>query len=529
VLSVAFSPDRRRLASGSWGHLASGSHDQTVKVWDASTGQDLLTLKGHTNGVSSVAFSPDGRRIASGSFDRTVKVWDAKTGQGLLTLQRHTDSVVDVAFSPDGRRIASGSHDQTVKVWDASTGQDLLTLKGHTNGVRSVAYSPDGRLLASGSEDKTVKVWDASTGEKLFSLPGHTSYVYSVAFSPEGRRIASGSWDDTVKVWDAWIGPDLLTLKGHRSWVTRVAFSRDGTRIVSRDQSAKVLSWDAASGRLLPAATDGPPAGRSTVAVYGHLRVRADGVLLRLERLPSPDEQRRLQQDEARIVAILRDRASRDFHTAEAESAQMRRQPFAAVFHLDRLLPLLPEQRHDLLARRYAVLAAALKADAKDAWAARALARQAVGDPDSLPDRQTLLTARASLRQRQDSPHDRHHGALLLRTGSAREATLVLRAAIRRRPMNAPPVEEMLLALAHARLNQRAQAVGYLRTAVAWMRPATEPVRAASLSGLGATNLLAALASVALRQPDPRLDHQTNRELLGLRAEVEEALAGKKR
>jgi hypothetical protein len=121
--------------------------------------------------------------------------------------------------------------------------------------------------------------------------------------------------------------------------------------------------------------------------------------------------------------------------------------------------------------------------------------------------------------------HDRHYAALLLRTSSARESILVLRAALRNRDKNAAPVEEMLLALAHARLNQRADALGYLRTALAWMRPATAPVRAASLAGLGATNPLAALTDVAVRQPDPRLDHQTNRELLGLCAEAEKALA----
>jgi hypothetical protein len=103
-----------------WEWLLSGSMDQTVKVWGAEKGQELLTLKGHTGGVTSVCFSPDGKRILSGSDDNTVKGWDADKGQELLTLQGHTDQVTSVSFSPDGKRFLSGSADGAVKVWDAS-------------------------------------------------------------------------------------------------------------------------------------------------------------------------------------------------------------------------------------------------------------------------------------------------------------------------------------------------------------------------------------------------------------------------
>ncbi len=161
VYSVAFSPDGKRLATGSF--------DSTVKLWDAATGQETLTLKGHVNGVCSVAFSADGKRLATGSFDRTVKLWDAAIGQEMLTLKGHDNSVPSVAFSPDGKWLATGSHDRTVKLWDAATGQELLTLKGHSDIVWSVAFSPDGRWLATGSNDGTVKLWDAATEQEVLS------------------------------------------------------------------------------------------------------------------------------------------------------------------------------------------------------------------------------------------------------------------------------------------------------------------------------------------------------------------------
>ncbi|MCI0460436.1 MAG: protein kinase, partial [Gemmataceae bacterium] len=113
---------------------------------------EVQTLQEHTGQVTSVAFSPDGQRLAAASNDGPigmVKIWEASTGKELLTLKGHTEVVWSVAFSPDGQRLASASYDRTVKLWESATGKELLTFKGHTTAVRSVAFSPDGQRLAS--------------------------------------------------------------------------------------------------------------------------------------------------------------------------------------------------------------------------------------------------------------------------------------------------------------------------------------------------------------------------------------------
>ena len=268
VLSVAFSPDGKTLASG--------SEDGTIRLWDVDTAHHIATLKGHRNNVKSVAFSPDGQTLASGSWDETIRLWDVNTGELLETLEGHESGVESVAFSPDGQTLASGSSDDTIRLWNANiiepevlwnleTGEQvqekierlLRTLEGHTGDVLSVAFSPDGQTLTSGSWDETIRLWDVNTGELLKIFEGHEFYVPSVAFSPDGQTLASGGswdWDGTIRLWNVNTGeliesfgsmdPNEL-IAGHDSEVESVAFSPDGQILASGGwDDYQILLWD---------------------------------------------------------------------------------------------------------------------------------------------------------------------------------------------------------------------------------------------------------------------------------------------
>nr|WP_052477623.1 caspase family protein [Kibdelosporangium sp. MJ126-NF4]CEL12944.1 High-affnity carbon uptake protein Hat/HatR [Kibdelosporangium sp. MJ126-NF4]CTQ98629.1 High-affnity carbon uptake protein Hat/HatR [Kibdelosporangium sp. MJ126-NF4] len=221
----------------------------------ADTGpQPDTVLRGHSDRISGVAFSPDGQALASVGGPLTVRLWNVHTGQTTVTISPEVRGIFGVAFSPDGRIVATCGHgDNTIRLWETGTGKLVRTLSGHQRWVDTVAFSPDGKTLASGGWDLTARLWDVATGRQTAVLNGHTgefpSTVYGVTFSPDGKVLATGGSDKTARLWDATTGQPLATLDDHELTVASLAFTPDGRTLVTAGNEHKVQLWDVTTRR----------------------------------------------------------------------------------------------------------------------------------------------------------------------------------------------------------------------------------------------------------------------------------------
>jgi WD40 repeat protein len=239
ISCATFSPDSKRLATG--------GIDTTVKVWDARTGKEQRTFRGHDKAVVRVVFGPDGRQIASSTLDRIV-LWDAETGQEKFTFRQDFLAFGGIAVSPDGLRLASSINDQTLKVWDTRTGKEIHSFNERG---REVSFTPDGKKLLLWGGGNVVKVLDAETGMQLLLLKGHTQWTNSACVSSDGTRIVTSSRDGTAKLWDAETGLEVLSLKGSERELNGVCLSPDGRCVYGLTHEGQLRLWEADPGNEL--------------------------------------------------------------------------------------------------------------------------------------------------------------------------------------------------------------------------------------------------------------------------------------
>lgn len=244
------------------------------------------TFTGHQGQVSSVDYAPDEKHIATGSFDKTVRIWNVENSEGVVVLEGHAGPVTCVRYSPDGSLLASASHDESVKLWDCATGELVRTLKDESRtedgGLGSVAFSPNGKLVAAASSDKTIKLWKLATGELIRSFKGHTNWVWSVDFSPNGDLLASGSRDGAAVLWNVQTGKRVHTFP-QSGEAFYVGFSPDGRHLAVSDffgmlrlfdVEEKKEVWKADSGNLGSQTFDFAPDGSSLATANADQTVR---------------------------------------------------------------------------------------------------------------------------------------------------------------------------------------------------------------------------------------------------------------
>ncbi len=267
--------------------------------------QEAVTLEGHENVVSSLVFSEDGQRLISGSWDRTVRVWNATNGQQETVLRGHSDWVFDVqltsdnelvstsqkeilrwsdgtfemsrgrsglggatvnsaVISPDGLQLATGSRDGFVRVWpvDAADPKSVIELGAFRSWVGAVCISTDGDRLAAGTRTGTIRIFELPTGKQLHSFEAHPGrQILTLAMTPEGDTLLSGAFEQTARLWNVETGKESATLSGHRGVVTSAAWSADGKLLATGERHGSIHIWDAGDSskplRKITAHSDG--------------------------------------------------------------------------------------------------------------------------------------------------------------------------------------------------------------------------------------------------------------------------------
>ncbi len=287
--AAAFTADDRHLVSGD---------AKTLRIWDNKEGKLRHLGEGHTNNISDVAVSSDGRHAASCGPDKTICVWNlpAKDVQGIFVgqlreLSGHTDAIESVAWTPDGQRLLSTSLDKTVRLWDAATGKLLREFKGHTGTLRGLTVLADGKRAISASMDRTARLWNLETGEEIRSFE-HPDGVHWVQCSSNGSQLLTAGRDGFIRLWAIDTGKELKSWQAYTNVALTAAFLPDGKRVVTGgsdkdDKDPKkvknfVRLWNLQTGdKLDQRGQEGTP-WRVDVSPDGQVVVATDRSTLRL-------------------------------------------------------------------------------------------------------------------------------------------------------------------------------------------------------------------------------------------------------
>ncbi|HEX3279946.1 MAG TPA: caspase family protein [Pyrinomonadaceae bacterium] len=266
-----FAPDNR------W--LATGSADNTIRLWDTGSSRELRALIGHTNWIKALAVSHRGLLLASGSNDHTIKLWDVSSGREVFTLSGHSSSVDVLAFSPDDRWLVSGSSDKAVKVWDVTSGAEVRTLNAHAAAVTALSFSPDGKTLASASTAGETNLWATAAWNLSRSLKKQNFKITALSFSPDSEHLFYATADGTIFHWDATRGRELRSLKEGSNAILALAFGAQ-SELLATSADGTIVFWDFVAGTEKRVAKFGTPGEEllfATAAVNGQLLATSDG------------------------------------------------------------------------------------------------------------------------------------------------------------------------------------------------------------------------------------------------------------
>ncbi|HMV46628.1 MAG TPA: caspase family protein [Blastocatellia bacterium] len=239
VNAVAFGSDSQTLATGSQSGI--------VRLFNVVGANETANWQAHEDSVNALLFADD--KLVTGSSDQSIKVWNAATRNQIVKLSGHTAEVRALAVSADGKWLASGAADGAIKIWQTGDWREVQTLKGHEGAVFALAFSNDGKRLASGGADKTVKLWNTANWQSVQTI-NDTATVYSLTFSADDRQLAAGNADAAIKLLDAASGTIVKTLTGAAGTVNGLSFSDDGRFLTSAHEDGSLRVWDGKAGDL---------------------------------------------------------------------------------------------------------------------------------------------------------------------------------------------------------------------------------------------------------------------------------------